>query len=400
MSSYDNVILTLRDSGKKEWTRTEISEIISEKFGQDKKSSLTSFDSTVSRTDYIKKLGGTPAKYSLSKMGVLRADKLKKEHNDKLKIDKVLDDFIDTYYPKEISLAVKDGEEFLKIDYKNLWQGAHDFAIKLLEEPDECLQKLNQTLRNHHVCFDSETPPVASIYNTGDVMRVEDIKTRHINKFVEVEGRITTQSIARTKVLTAAFQCQRCDHITHTEQEMERFVEPFECQNDICGRKGPFKLLPEPESVTVDGQVITLTSLRGQVSIDVRLLGSFCEPPWVRDGKVVRVCGIVRSYQTISRTGTKSNNFDWIIDTVSIELAEDSNTEPPTDEEKQMFDEWAKNPQDLRNRLISSVAPNIYGSLLEKDIAILTLFSDWEWNNDPKDVLEHSSIHALFIGDP
>ena len=56
--------------------------------------------------------------------------------------------------------------------------------------------------------------------------------------------------------------------------------------------------------------------------------------------------------------------------------------------------------QELRNKLLDSVAPNIYGSLLEKDVCSLSLFSDWEWDKDPKDVLEHSSIHTLLIGDP
>lgn len=400
VSSYDEVVQTLRGDSANQWTRTEIGEILAETYREEKKVSLKGFDNAVSRTDYFEKIEGKTVQYKLSQSGIMRADRLIKEEKDKQKIDKVLEDFIETHYLKEIGLARKDEEEYLKIDYNKLCLGAYDFSIKLLEKPDESLRKLNQTIRNHRFCEDSENPPIASITNVGEVLQVEEIKTRHINKFVQVEGRITTQSIARTKVLTAAFKCQRCDDITYMEQEMERFVEPFECQNDICGRKGPFKLLPEPESVTADGQVITLTSLKGQVSIDVRLLGSSCEPPWVRDGKVVRVCGIVRSYQTISRTGTKSNNFDWMVDMNSIELAEDSNTEPPTDEEKKMFDEWAKNPEDLRNRLLGSVAPNIYGSVLEKDICSLTLFSDWEWNNDPEDVIEHSSIHVLLIGDP
>lgn len=400
MSSYDEVILALRDSNKKEWTRTEIKEILAEEYREGKKEANQSFDNTLYRRDYFEKLGGSPAKYTLSKMGILRVEKLKKERRDLLKTDKVLEDFIDKYYAEPLSIAVKDGEEFLKIDYKDLWNGVNDFSDRLLEEPDICLQKLNQAVSNHHLCSDSEKTPVVSIYNIGDVLQVEDIKTEYIGKFIQVEGRVTTQSMIKSVLIYGAFQCLRCDHITYIEQTDGKLAEPFECENDVCGKKGPFKLLELPESSYIDGQEVILTSIRGQVGIKTRLKESYCQPPWERDGKVVKVCGIVRTQRTITKSGDKSNSFDWVIDGNSIELAEDSNTEPPTDAEKKMFEEWAKNPQELRKKLLDSVAPNIYGSLLEKDICSLSLFSDWEWDKDPKDVIEHSSIHTLIVGDP
>lgn len=39
------------------------------------------------------------------------------------------------------------------------------------------------------------------------------------------------------------FECQRCGHINHVEQEANKLIEPFKCCNDVCGRKGPFKKL-------------------------------------------------------------------------------------------------------------------------------------------------------------
>lgn len=40
-----------------------------------------------------------------------------------------------------------------------------------------------------------------------------------------------------------SWKCQRCDHINYVPPENGKLVEPFECENDVCGRKGPFKPL-------------------------------------------------------------------------------------------------------------------------------------------------------------
>lgn len=39
------------------------------------------------------------------------------------------------------------------------------------------------------------------------------------------------------------FKCQRCGDFTTIKQEKGKYIEPFECQNPSCGRKGPFKRL-------------------------------------------------------------------------------------------------------------------------------------------------------------
>lgn len=39
------------------------------------------------------------------------------------------------------------------------------------------------------------------------------------------------------------WQCKRCDHTMFVPLDNGKIVEPFECFNDVCGRKGPFKPL-------------------------------------------------------------------------------------------------------------------------------------------------------------
>jgi len=44
-------------------------------------------------------------------------------------------------------------------------------------------------------------------------------------------------------VRIGAFKCQRCGDETYIPQTNGKLIEPFECQNEDCGRKGPFKPL-------------------------------------------------------------------------------------------------------------------------------------------------------------
>jgi hypothetical protein len=91
-----------------------------------------------------------------------------------------------------------------------------------------------------------------------------------------------------------------------------------------------------------------IESLKGEMDVRLHITESLCSPPWMRDAKVVRVCGTVESRQTNSKAGIKTNYFDWVIEVNSIVFADDSTTEPPTQEEVKKFDEWVKNHCDFK----------------------------------------------------
>lgn len=135
------------------------------------------------------------------------------------------------------------------------------------------------------------------------------------------------------------------------------------------------------------------------MNIKAALNGCLCMPPWERDAKVVHTCGIVRAWQKIGTLG-KSPYFEWVVDVNSIKIVDDNNVEPPTEDEIKQFEAWAKNPHELRKKFLSSIAPHIFGMMDIKDACSLSLFSDWNWGLDPRNVIDRSSIHVLLFGDP
>jgi DNA replicative helicase MCM subunit Mcm2 (Cdc46/Mcm family) len=91
-------------------------------------------------------------------------------------------------------------------------------------------------------------------------MRVQDIRVDHVDQCVTVSGyvhyKVETQRPCYTKI---AYQCLRCGHITVCEQELdEPRVEPYGgCENDTCGKAGPFRIIEE-DSTKIDTQEILI----------------------------------------------------------------------------------------------------------------------------------------------
>jgi len=402
MSTSNDVISLLGERGKKEWTRSEILEILSEKLRIEKSDANTRFTNVFTRGEFFEKISDTPVKYKFTNAGELRYATLNKRVVAELNFRTDINEFLKIYYWEKLLDCSLDHTEYLEVDYYDLVKGLPYVAEGLREgDPVKQLLDLNAAISKIDLPIDSEFRPEISIYNFESVLNVEDVKTIHVSKFIEVEGRVVFQSMPKSELVNGAFKCMRCGDVNFIPQDnLRNFIEPHECQSDACGRKGPFKLLQSPDSEYIDAQDITIESLRGQVTIKVHLTGSLCQPPWERDAKVVRVCGIVNTVEMISRNGTKSNSFNRIIEANSIRFADDSNTEPPTEEDIKLFDEWATNPHDLRKKLLSSIAPNVYGQLNVKDACCLSIFSDWNWKYDPRDVIERSSINVLLFGDP
>jgi DNA replicative helicase MCM subunit Mcm2 (Cdc46/Mcm family) len=78
-----------------------------------------------------------------------------------------------------------------------------------------------------------------------------------LNQRVSIEGQILKTSTQYPFCTKAAFQCQRCGPINIIGQNSLKLIEPLNCENDTCGKKGPFKFIPE-ESTFIDAKEIEI----------------------------------------------------------------------------------------------------------------------------------------------
>jgi len=404
-SAEDSVIHTLGANGVTEKTSVESSrawEMISTAHDKSLSSAKRMFYNAVDR-ELLVKVSNVPTLYAFTKPGFERYLLLKKRDSVLEGASRTFEEFLRIYYWDALLDSVISHSEFLEIKFSDIEVGlGREFAETLIESPKEILQKLENILEGMVLPVDigEDYRPAICIIDLGktSVLTVEDARDEALlHKLIEVEGRVMTQFEVKPRFTTIAYKCRRCDHITLVPQITGRVIEPFECDNDVCGRKGPF-IIEFPESTRINSQEIILESEHGQVHLTVVLDDPLCTSDYeLRDAKMVRIVGRL-DFKRVDTKGTVEYNF--VLKANSIRLTEDSNVEPPTKEEIDLFEEWAKNPVDLRARLINSVAPHIYSRETEKDAMCLSLFSDWNWKLRAKKTLTRSSLHVLIIGDP
>lgn len=411
MDSYERVVYELGMSGMTDTTPLSMGDILSslEPYFKTKTKSKGAFNNTNQRTDYFIKQESSG--YSFSEEGFHKFNKLYQVVRSETNRSEKLSEFFDFYLEDEILKYSSRETPAVVIDFSKIERWDIDFAEQLIMDPVTTMEYIeNSLLENKIIDMDMDIQrdlkiqpekPRIEIINLPMTHEVEQIRNvKKLGKFVQVRGRTSMQNLAKAQAVTTAFQCARCDHITYVSQSFDsKLLEPQECSNDMCGRNGPFKLLPQPETVFVDAQMINLESPKGQVPLKVALQGHQCEPPWIRDGKIVVVTGRLL-YTSIYLRNGKRSDFEYLLEANSIRFADESVSSPPTEQEIEMFEEWAQDPEDLRDRIVNSIAPHIHGYHIEKNATSLSLFSDWTWDLDPRDVVARSSIHVLLLGDP
>ncbi len=317
----------------------------------------------------------------------------------------IWEDFFRTYYLDNIFELAKNypAKRNLSVQFSDIEKFNPDLARELIEHPDSVLEHANEALREYPLPVDvTFTNTHVRIEQLPDRIQIRELRSANINKFIAVSGLIRKATEVRPKIVKAAFMCQRCEHITVMLQGEGKFVEPYECENEICRKKGPFKLVHE-ESVFIDAQKLRVQEspddLRGgeqpqtlDVDVDDDLAGI------VAPGDRVVISGILRSYQRNTQQG-KSTFFDLVLDGVSIEI-EDKEFEDIeiSKEEIEEILALGKDPQ-VYAKVIRSIAPSIYGYDEVKEAMALQLFSGIP-KSLPDGARIRGDIHILLVGDP
>ena len=317
----------------------------------------------------------------------------------------VWEDFFKRYYWEAILELAKNYPEkrSLSVVFSDIERFDMELAREIIEHPDSILKHANEALMAADLPADVDfTNTHVRIVALPDRIQIRELRSAHINKFIAVSGLIRKATEVRPKIVVAAFKCKRCDHVTLLPQIEGKYVEPFECENDVCGRKGPFQLAHE-ESEFIDAQKLRVQEspddLRGgeqpqtlDVDVDDDLAGI------VAPGDRVVVSGILRSYQRNTQQG-KSTFFDLVLDGVSIEVEdkEFKDIEISKEEIEEIL-VLGRDPE-VYKKVIRSIAPSIYGYDEVKEAMALQLFSGVA-KNLPDGTRISGDAHILLVGDP
>jgi replicative DNA helicase Mcm len=313
-------------------------------------------------------------------------------------------EFFEKHYYAELLEKVRKGEKFLVIDFSDLAKFDHTLADLLLEQPEEVLKAAELSLEGFDLSGDVKgfSIRLKNLPESQKIM-IRNIRSEHINKLFWLEGVVRQKSDVRPQVTSSKFECPSCGNVISVLQLDKKLKEPMKCG---CGRKGKFRLVSK-ELVDAQGLVLEeapedLEGGEQPKRINVFLKKDLVSPiseKKTNPGTKVRLVGQIKEVPIVLRSGGQSTRFDLLIDSNYIEpVAEEFTELTISKEEMKQIKEISQDPK-LFKRLISSIAPAIYGHDRIKEALLLQLVSGCRKVRDDG-VVTRGDMHILLIGDP
>ncbi len=313
---------------------------------------------------------------------------------------------------KEYLTALHDqlraGKPWIEVAFADLARHSPEMAEMLMEQPEEILKAGQVAIEKMDMPTSSEQARERVEIRVHSLPReqcmlIRDIRSKHLNTFVQLDGIVRQKSDVRPQVTSARFECPSCGNIIPVLQLDTKFKEPSRCG---CGRKGKFKMLSKE---MVDAQSITLEESpenldggeqpkRMKILLKKDLVSPMSDKK-TNPGSMITIVGIIKEVPIVLQTGGQSTRFDLIIEANAVLTVQQDFTEILLDpEDEREIQELSQDP-DLFEKFVASIAPSIYGHEFIKQALILQLFGGVHKSRDAG-VKSRGDIHVLLIGDP
>jgi len=315
-------------------------------------------------------------------------------------IEKFLE-FFERDYKDEIHNALSKGKKAITVDFSDLSRFDPELADQLLEEPEETI-KASEMAVGQLFTEDSLRVRYKNFPPSQNIL-IRNIRSHHLDKFIEIDGIVRQASDVRPEVVSAKFECPSCGNIITMLQTESKFREPSRC---TCGRKGRFRLLSKD---LVDAQRLVIEEpphlLEGGAQpkrISVFLREDLVDPKMEKNttpGTNVEVTGVVKEVAVHHRDGGISTRFEIVMNANHIEsMQEDFIDLDVNIGEEEKIRKLAKDKK-IYSKLIASIAPSIYGHERIKEAVLLQMFGGVR--KQKKDgTVTRGDLHVLLVGDP
>lgn len=304
-------------------------------------------------------------------------------------------------YKKEIGKFAKEGKKVVYVSFHDISSFSHELAENLLHQPEDALRMMEVALEETGLINNGRIR-LLDLPHT-QVVKIREVRTKHIGKIISIEGLIRQSSDVRPQVVNAKFECPQCGSNISVLQIDKSFREPSRCS---CGRRGGFKLLSKD---MVDAQRIVIEEAAENLSgseqprrLNIFLKEDLVDPNMeerTTPGSRVRVVGILKEIPIPLKTGAISTRFDIAVEANNvIPLEENFNDLRITEEDERQIQELAADPQ-LYMKLRESIAPSVFGHDEIKEALVLQLFGGVR-RTKGDGTFSRGDIHILLMGDP
>ncbi len=321
-------------------------------------------------------------------------------------MEEKFEEFFRQFYEKELLAVALSGKNSIVIDFTLLDKFDPELSDKLLNEPENVLKAAKEAISGMDL-LGRKANIVPRIKNLPERfnIRIRNLRSEHIGKFVCVDGTVRRASEVKPEVKVAVYQCPECGQKIEVEQTERYLKPPSFCENPECGRKSGFGNPIETELfdarwVFIEEPFEIVSGERpGEVS--VYLKEDLTTPEMQRKadpGNRLKINGVVKEIRKIFR-GRMRTQMDIYIDANYVETTEVEWEEVViSQEDEDKIKEYARDP-DVYDKIVASIAPSIYGMDKIKEAVMLQMFGG-VMHNLPDKTRVRGDIHVLLIGDP
>jgi replicative DNA helicase Mcm len=305
------------------------------------------------------------------------------------------------YYKNEIGKYAKKGHKAVSISFNDIATFSNELADQILGKPEESIGMFELALdeigliKNARVRL-MELP-------LSQVIKIREIRAKHLNQIIEIEGIVRQASDVRPQIVNAKFECPSCGTVISVLQVDKKFREPSRCS---CGRKANFKLLSKE---MVDAQRLVIEespeSLEGGEQprrMSVFLKEDLVEPKMeekTTPGARVKVVGFLKEVPVPLQSGGVSTRFDLAVEANNVVPIEETFEDLEiSEEDERQIKELASDPK-IYEKLSASMAPSIFGyDEIKLALSFQLLSGVKKKRSDNTQV--RGDMHILLVGDP
>ena len=308
--------------------------------------------------------------------------------------------FFDSY-KKEIGESLRKGNNVIYLDFMKLSEFSSRLSDEILSKPEETLELMEIAIEESGLVSNVRI----RLFNlpSGQEMKVRNIRSKHLDHLVVIEGIIRQASDVRPRVVNAKFECPSCGTVISVLQMDNKFHEPSRCS---CGRRGGFKLISkamvDTQRLVIEESPESLMGGEQPKRINVFVKEDLVEPKMeekTTPGSRIKIIGVLKEVPVPLSTGGLSTRFELAIEANNLIAMEETFEELDiSEEDEKKILELSVNPE-IFEKLARSITPSVWGYEEIKRSLVLQLFGGVK-KVHADGQKSRGDIHILLIGDP
>lgn len=310
------------------------------------------------------------------------------------------EDFFSDKYYDQVSSAVTSGDESIVIDFDDLEPFSPELSDYLRRDPESAIDAAEEAIEGIDIVSSGEFRPRFTNMPEEDYLKIKNLRSQHIGKFIPVEGMIKRASQVKPELTSAIFECEQCGDRYEKQQDSAKLKDPYKCD---CGSRNfevVEKVMTDTQMITVEENPENREGSEQPSTFKVRLEGDLVDPDFQRrvvPGNIAEITGIINEKPLNNKK--QSKKYDLYMEANYLQPTQQEFEQLElTDEEIEKVKEQSKDPK-IFEKITNSIAPSIFGHTQIKKAIVLQLFGGVKKTREDG-VESRGDLHILLIGEP